>query len=322
MPLKKIFSKLNGLHYPQEFLCLVKESHTQPLQVYVATDGCIIKDITNLHLFVGYHPLIFAFASFNEVKFDSTIQLVFSNAVLALNVVFVKKDALATIDMKITKKQVVGNGMILYYEGINGAHTFLTKFHQYIQKLNNRLYNNKAGNVFLEDNLYKQVQIAYAVPRIISLITVGKNNLFNLFPTDLHGQVNDTHYVISLRSAGKACEQVLLSGEMVISQMHCNQYKTVYSLGKNHMQELRPAEDLPLSLQLSKNLRLPLPENTLSYHELILEDAFVLGIHKIFLFRIAYQQQLPGDKFTLAHIHNSYATWRYKNKLPGNYLHR
>ena len=62
---------------------------------------------------------------------------------------------------------------------------------------------------FLPDNLYKQVQIAYSIPRNISLITVGQNDRFNLFPTDLHGPVNEDHYIISLRHEGKACQQVM-----------------------------------------------------------------------------------------------------------------
>jgi hypothetical protein len=32
---------------------------------------------------------------------------------------------------------------------------------------------------------------------------------YNLFPTDLHGQPDDEHYVISLRHEGIACQQVL-----------------------------------------------------------------------------------------------------------------
>ena len=51
--LQKILNKLNGLHYPQEYLCLAKESFQQPLHVYIAEGRQIIKDITHFHLFTG-----------------------------------------------------------------------------------------------------------------------------------------------------------------------------------------------------------------------------------------------------------------------------
>src|SRR5206468_7751300 len=106
-------------------------------------------------------------------------------------------------------------------------HHFLSSFHQYIIGLNNKLYNKKPGNVFLNDNLYKQVQIAYAIPRIISLITVSDEKFYNLFPTDLRGPVNEQYYVSSLRHEGKACRQVETAGRIVISQVDCRFYKTV-----------------------------------------------------------------------------------------------
>src|SRR5262245_53492495 len=56
---QKLFNKLNGLHYPQEYLCLAKETFENSLRVYLVANGNIIKDITNEHVFTGYNPLIF-----------------------------------------------------------------------------------------------------------------------------------------------------------------------------------------------------------------------------------------------------------------------
>lgn len=316
---KKILNKLNGLHYTQEYLCFAKEIFYQPLHVYLASNKQVIKDITNQHLFVGYCPLVFAFQGNN---LPASVQLIFSQQLLQPNDIFFKKDALALLDMRQIKKQAVGNNSILYYEGVYGSHHFLSAFHQFINQVNNELYNKKQGNVFLYDNLYKQVQIAYAVPRNISLITISNNNLFNLFPTDLHGQIDEHHYIISLRIGGKACEQVEKAGVLLISRVHCDAYKMVYGLGKNHMQELKPENNFPFTQSLSEQFKWPLPEQAVSYQELVLQDSFTHGIHKIMLFKIIFYQQLQAQNATLAHIHNSYATWRYKKGLPGNYLLR
>jgi len=315
---KKILNKLNGLHYSQEYLCFAKESFLQPLRVYLVNNRQIIKDITNLNLFVGYCPLVFAFPA--DPDLPSSLYIIYSQRILQLNENFSAKDAIASLDLQLIKEQPMAN--VLFYEGTRGSHHFLSRFHQAMISIYNERFNKKPGNVFLHNNLYKQVQIAYAVPRNISLITVGNNGLFNLFPTDLHGQLDEQHYIISLRIGGKACEQVTMAGKLLISRVHADAYKMVYGLGKNHMQELRAKDNFPFGQALSEQFKLPLPQHAVSCRELILLDSFSHGIHKIMLFKINSDQQLAPQTGALAHIHNSYATWRYKNRLPGNYLMR
>lgn len=318
-PLQNLLTKLNGLHYPQEYLCFAKESFSEALFVYLVNNKSIVKDITNQHLFVGYCPLVFAFSL---ADLPPSIQIIFSQQVLQPNAIFASKDALATLELRLIKKQQCGASNLLYYEGSQGSHHFLSKFHQFIISFHNQLFNKKTGNVFLHNNLYTQVQIAYSIPRIISLITIGHADLFNLFPTDLHGQIDEQHYIISLRVGGKASEQVETTGKLLISQVHCDFYKTVYALGKNHMQTVKSVDGFPFSKSLSSNFQWPLPQQALSYKELILLETFNHGIHNLMLFKIDSQQQIQTQKGTLVHIHNSYASWRYKNKLPGNYLLR
>lgn len=317
---KKILHKLNGLYFPQDYLCLAKENFPSPLQVYLVSGNRVIENLTSYHVFAGYCPLIFAFHSFKTLA--KNIDLAFCHNSLQPNDIFPKKDAIARLSMKKINEQIPGGKTIAYYEGIKGSHHFVSGFHQSIIALHNRLYNNKPGNVFLKDNLYIQVQIAYAIPRNISLITVGQNALYNLFPTDLHGPVGDDHYLISLRQYGKACQQVETLKKITISQMNAAAYKMVYVLGKNHMQKLHSKEYLPFSTLSSDIFHLPIPEQALAYKELELETSFIHGIHKLLLFKIIHKKQLTDTPATLAHIHNGYATWRHNNHLAGNYLLR
>jgi hypothetical protein len=160
------------------------------------------------------------------------------------------------------------------------------------------------------------------VPRIISLITVRLGNLCNLFPTDLHGQISDGHYIISLRREGKAARQVELTKKILIAEIHSAFYKTAYSLGKNHMQELKNKDQFPFSDRSSEIQDLPLPQSAVRYRELELIDSFDHGIHRFFLFKILASRQIDNNPSTLSHIHNVYATWRHNKGLPGNYLLR
>jgi hypothetical protein len=321
--LKKILNKLNGLHYPQEYLCLAHETFEQPLHAYLIDDGIPIKDITKLHSFVGYSPLIFSLSSaaIDPIR-SSTINIAFTQHELHPNGSFKPKDAIAMLCLKKIKEQEAGNETILYYEGVKGSHHFISPFHQFMIQLHNRLYNNKTGNVYLPGNLYKQVQVAYSLPRNISMITVRQNNRFNLFPTDLHGPVNEDLYIVSLRHDGKACEQVISAGRILLTQVDSDFYKMAYALGKNHMQQMSTMENYPFSDGVSVHLQLPLPRSALFYRELELRDSFIHGIHQVMLFKTLYRQRFQDNPSTLAHIHNVYATWRQNKGLPGNYLLR
>ena len=321
---KKILNKLNGLHYPQEYLCLANESFTDPLHAYLVSANKVIKDITNHYLFTGYSPLIFAFSSFNEIDLSQAenITISFTQAAFRPNEILNKKDVLATLHLKKMDDKFADHNTIYFYTGIKAEHRFANSFHQFIFQLHNNLFNKKPGNVFLAGNLYKQVQVAYAVPRKISLITIKQGILFNLFPTDLHGQIDEGHYLISLRKGGKAAQQMETTNKILISEIDSAFYKTAYSLGKNHMQELKSKDHFPLSSESSEILELALPQSALYYRELELSDSFDHGIHRIFLFKILKSRQIEDKPATLSHIHNVYATWRYNNGLSGNYLLR
>jgi flavin reductase (DIM6/NTAB) family NADH-FMN oxidoreductase RutF len=320
--LKKLLNNFNGLHYHQEYLCLSKEDFEHPLHSYLVNKTTVIKDITGLHLFVGYSPLIIALSSLTVPGADSsTIEIAFSDRPLQQNEELGRKEAIAHLSLIKIHESKQGNDLIFFYEGVRGSHHFVSNFHQWVIELNNQLYNKKEGNVFLKNNLYKQVQIAYSIPRKICLVTVGENDRFNLFPTDLHGRIGHT-YVISLRKDGKACKQVESVKRIVLSDINTSAYKNVYALGKNHMQPLKEKSLFEWNAACSKNFNLPLPKDVLCYKELQLEQSFLHGIHKLLQFRIVSEEKISQELATLSHIHNCYATWRYKHRISSNLLLR
>jgi flavin reductase (DIM6/NTAB) family NADH-FMN oxidoreductase RutF len=319
---KNILEKLNGLHYPQEYLCFAMEHFSQPLKMYLVKEGEVKAEIGTSHAFVGYHPVLFVFPSLPDVQSQDRIEIVFADREMIRGERWQSKNAIAFFRMKKVKVQATPAGELHYYEGIAGKHRFVSGFRQWVLQLYNRLYKQKPGNVFLKGNLYKQVQIAYALPRKICLICVGLNGLYNLFPTDLHGQVNEQYYIISLRHEGKACGQVTTAGRIVLSEINARDCQKVYRLGKNHMQSPKEASAFDFSSSASTVFCLPLPAGCIAYKELRLEDSFIMGIHRLLLFRIIssqYREEAPG---TLVHIHNSYATWRYNRGMAGNYFIR
>jgi hypothetical protein len=115
---RKILNKFNGLYYPQEYLCLDKESFQYPLHAYIVSDNLIIKDVTNHHLFAGYNPLIFIFASCDKISIGKTekVNIVFSHQQFQPNDFIPEKDAIATLNLQKVNDQNSGNDSFHYYK--------------------------------------------------------------------------------------------------------------------------------------------------------------------------------------------------------------
>lgn len=320
---QKLINRLNGLYYPQEYLCF-SGLLQQPLHTYLMQGGRPVLDVTNLHCFVGYSPVILAFRAAVLAHPNKNITLILTQFSLPINEDFDTKDALALLSLQKIREQQLDDETLVYYEGVRGWHRFLPKFNQLAIDLNNRLYGKRPGNVFLAGNRYRQVQIGYASPRKINLVTVGdeEREAFNLFPTDLHGQITPEHYLISLRYEGKACAQVMAAKKLVLSDMEQASHKQVYRLGKNHMQPLKELSSFDFMQDFSKTFLLPLPCGMTAYKELQLEQFFDHGIHRLLLFRILHETPEKQETQSLAHIHNVCATWRRKKGLESNYLLR
>jgi flavin reductase (DIM6/NTAB) family NADH-FMN oxidoreductase RutF len=320
--IKKILEKINGLHYKQEYLCLADDSFQHPLHAYLVDQGCVVKDITKHHLFVGYSPLIFAFSS-ADIPLDSLeIFLFFTDKILLPGSNVTDKDLVASVSLKKVGSFGTTEGNVIFFEGVHATHHFISRFHQFIIQLHNNWYGRKPGNVHLESNLYQQVQLAYAVPRKISLITVGGEGLYNHFPTDLHGQASAHYYIISLRHEGRACAQVEEAKRIVLSDVSATAYRKVYALGKNHMQPLKDRQAFDFDWKDAANFHLPLPKDLVAYRELELKNSFTHGIHRLLLFRIRHEETGNPKGTPLFHIHNAYATWRFKRNLKDTYLLR
>lgn len=316
---QKILKRFNGLHYPQEYLCMPS---TEPgLHVYLFIEGSLVADITSLHCFTGYHPLIIALpgliAGF-PVEADE-IRLLFTPQVLNENVDWLQKDAPASL---VLHKIQTGMNGVVFYKGVSGHHRFIASWQQYLGHLENRFFARKPGNVYLGGNLLSQVQIAYAIPRNICIGSIGSSEACNFFPTDLHGPIGHERYIVSLRHEGRACAQVMDTGKMVVSKVNASDYKKVYALGKNHMKECQPASAFETFHRNSGMLHVPLHAGTVSYREMMLEESFTEGIHRLLLFRVLHREMIHPHLPWLQHIHNCTATWQWKQGMGGNYLVR
>ena len=143
----------------------------------------------------------------------------------------------------------------------------------------------------------------------------------NLFPTDLHGQLDNTFYISSLRIGGNAQRQVEQLQKIVLCEIESRSFRDVYALGKNHVKDFASVSEFDLSTETSERFKFPLPKTTLRYFELTVLTFADVGIHRLFLYRIENKVSMRQGK-TLGHIHQYYAEWRKRKALKTDLLLR
>ncbi|HEY3403566.1 MAG TPA: hypothetical protein VGK59_09280 [Ohtaekwangia sp.] len=316
MSIKKI---ITGLSVQQEYGCIDLLKFNTGLSVYLGVPNSSYSlDVTKNHLFLGYKPLIIGLVFPHDVTNSSVI---YENQI---HLHFKASDdkTLATLTLRRISQEIYGESTLVIYEGIRGTHKFLSGLHQFINRFRDSRKVRATGNVDLTGNLYDQVRIAYAIPRIIAVITVQDGKLMNMFPTDLHGPINDTHYIGSLRIGGMANEQVEQHKKIVLSLVNASGFKEVYGLGKNHMQPVQPPENFQTSEERSSVFSIPLPAMMNAYYELELDSSADIGIHRLHVYRIVNRYRNPDSSSCLSHVHQYYIQWREDHSLPLQILKR
>lgn len=303
-----IKKKVLGVDFPQEYLCVAADKYAHPFRIEIES---MKLDVSEAHMMLGYSPLLIGIPILTEN----------GDEYITLNFLFNEK-VIAFIRMKKISAIKAGNTILHVYEGIKAKHEFIPEFSKLLLGLRHYLRSLRKGNVRLKGNIYDQVRAAYSVPREISIVTTGPPGYYNIFPTDLHGRINEEYYADSLRTGGNAGKQVEDSGRMVLSRIDVTHYMQAYSLGKNHMAELKPIPSGG-NMILSEKFGLPVSVGALSYLELerISAEGLVKGIHKVHIFRIINEKILKKGS-QLAHIHNYAAAWRVKNGIKTEYLYR
>jgi flavin reductase (DIM6/NTAB) family NADH-FMN oxidoreductase RutF len=320
---------ITGISIPQEYVCAGRDDLPDQLSVSVTIRGKkVFADVSARHLFLGYKPVVIAivYDQTEEAFFCETEACIqFTQGKFEINSTwrgFVTTNrCVARLSLEVAESRVFDGRKVIFYRGTQGTHTFISSMHRLMNDWIEKYRRKSDGNVHLNTNLYEQVRIAYAVPRVIAAITVYDGDTMNLFPTDLHGPMGSLFYAGSLRIGGEACKQVEKYGRIVISEVDASRFRQVYALGKRHMKAMTGLTEFELDTQRSETFGFPLPLGVGVYWELEVNDHFDLGIHRIFMYKIINTHRVRSIN-TLTHVHHYYAQWRMDKKQRSNYLFR
>lgn len=327
--MKRVIKKLVfGTSIPQEYICLGIKNFTNPLSIFLTGQhNNQVMQVTSAHLFLGYKPLVMAiiFDQSDTMSAINEVVLHFNHGDFYVNDRWngfeSDENSIGRISLKKIQIKKADNKCIVFYEGKDAWHRFISPVNQKVMAFMERRKNKPEFNIDLNNNLYEQVRIAYAVPRIISLITVFDGKLINIFPTDLHGPLNENFYAGSLRIGGKACQQVEQNKRIVISDIDASQFRESYALGKRHMKDMELPSGFRLNGGVSEKFKVPLPLGVGRYRELEITDYFDAGLHRIFIYKVVYDH-IEHQVNTLSHIHRYYAQWRMNRGIETEYIWR
>ena len=294
-----------GQELPQEYICLNAQDldlHMEIMAKWELEDQ--LWDVKNEHILLGYKPLIIGIREkiIGEKKIGSVLIMNWLN--FDLN----HEKPTAVLSLRLTMKIACNSEIFCVFEGIKGTHQLIKKRYQLGYQLREYFLNRPASQLPLKGNLYDQVRIAYAYPRLISLISLAKQGKMNMFPTDLNGPVGEKSYILSLRSAGKAYAQLCEVGKCLLAHMESDQYKKVYQLGKNHMQELKDKKCFDFETYSSR-FGFPVPHKIVEYRELTVQKEWKIGIHTLLFCQVNAHYCNPNAQSKLAHVHSFYLRW-------------
>jgi hypothetical protein len=309
---------LTGLTVPQEYICVDSNSLQEPPVVWLSTaDSDNALDVTDSHILLGYKPVLIAIAAcenhdlLHRMERSSRIVLTFCHGKEELGSLYLWR--LRRIDLPGTTTMI--------FEAEHGDQMLLSSFHRLVNKFRLQWTRHKPGNIGLPGNLYDQVRISYCVPRVISVITLKDDSKLNVFPTDLHGHVNENYYMSSLRKGSKASAQLERIGKLILSDVRASAFADVYRLGPNHMRDLTTISGFS-GLTFLPELDAYVPATAVLAKELERIDAFDVGIHRLYLYKVNSTITIETLSSKLAHIHQYYAQWRIDRRIPTAMLFR
>jgi len=165
------------------------------------------------------------------------------------------------------------------------------------------------------------VFVFYICPRPVVLVSVCEGNLANIFPMDLIGQVDPTHFALALHNSSMAVPLLERSGHIALSSIPVEQAPLAYALGKNHKRTTVNWAEIPLATTLSTRFAIPVPQFALRVREMQIESVRPLGSHNLYLAKSVLDAHW-AEGMQMFLVHGIYQARRLQRQDHGNYMRR
>jgi flavin reductase (DIM6/NTAB) family NADH-FMN oxidoreductase RutF len=212
-----------------------------------------------------------------------------------------------------------GNTSVALYRVADGGHRCLRwPRRPWNAWLQNRLMrkNRASPHSALEPASVQQLMIAYLCPRPVVLVSVEVPGHRNIFPMDLIGPLERSGlFSLALRSTNVSVPAMREAGRVALSSMPAAMKDVVYKLSEHHGQPLTDWAELPFPVQPSREFGIPAVAAALHVRELAIVHSQEVGLHTVFLCRIASDQAL-ADGAQLHHTAGFHQAYRRRQGTP------
>jgi flavin reductase (DIM6/NTAB) family NADH-FMN oxidoreductase RutF len=157
------------------------------------------------------------------------------------------------------------------------------------------------------------LNVYYMQPRPVYLVGVAAGDRSNLFPMDLVGRVDASHFLLALRATSPAIELMESSRAIAMSAAPADQLTAVYALGAHHRKSSVDVSVLPFSLVRSGRHALPVLSTGFT-RELSVQEVHRIGSHVLFICRVDAEQGTTPRQ--MAHVSLMYAEWLARRGRP------
>lgn len=159
----------------------------------------------------------------------------------------------------------------------------------------------------LPQEKFRSLVAAYSFPRKVRLVSIVKNDYYNLFPMDLLGPVAGTNkFIFGLRHSNISLNKIIAGRKIAVIDFSFSHKQEAFALGKHHSSSPLPISKLGFSVLKTRFFEFPFPEWASAYYEIEVQRSLNLGSQMFLLGEIKYHEERIKNSNGLYEIHFLY----------------
>jgi flavin reductase (DIM6/NTAB) family NADH-FMN oxidoreductase RutF len=169
----------------------------------------------------------------------------------------------------------------------------------------------KSFDVKMTSREIRASQVAFIRPHPLMLGSLSAESGGNIFPMNLLGELGVGYIAFALKNSRRPAHLVEKCGSLALSSVPMPLCSIAFQLAINHTRESIEWSSLPFVVNLSKELKIPVPASAPRVRELKVEQVEKIGSHTFFVARIL-SDETRFDELQVHIIHGFYQHWRLR----------
>jgi flavin reductase (DIM6/NTAB) family NADH-FMN oxidoreductase RutF len=311
---RHLFRALKKIAYgdtsiPQEFTIALRQPQAE-VAVYLEGLGAQL-DVTDRHAIACCAPLVIAIAlkgaGSRATNKSAGISLKFCERAAPNRILGVIRLA--------TKTAISHDGSDIVLFNVLGSMNFCLPrprlWAHYLPQAFSNWRQFKSFDVKMTSREIRASQVAFIRPHPLMLGSLNGEAGGNIFPMNLLGELGDGYIAFALKASRRPAHLVERCGCLALSSVPMPLCSIAFQLAINHTRESIDWSRLQFAVNVSRELKIPVPASAPRVRELKVEQVEKIGSHSFFVARIL-SDEARFDEPQVHIIHGFYQHWRLK----------